>query len=475
MDSELHPLKPAVRNRILLLGAVLTLGNLAAVVHQSSRVYLYQQSYCFNYYITHDPTQIDLRSHVEEDMCKIDEVQSQLAITDGIDSFLSCIPALLVLATYKELLPLVGLNRLVIASLCCSALAVLYSVFNFSLHQSWTPNAILGSFVFDLVGGGEVTRMAIIITCIAQITPPERFVSGSAIGSLLLSRHVFLLNGLSFLCYILTSCVAAAIPTESGRAADDADASRPILLAVDDLDSPRSSSDRAVIPLQRSLLGILLQSWHSSYLSIITLFRVANPTFTVLFLFLFNGIAKRVEVLLPQYTSLTLHWPLSTVNLVLALKSLVTSLALFALPSLRERFLEPRMSTAEVDLFITQVSLLANAVGMVCLGFAAPAAFFILALCVYTSGMGLADSLTSYGTFTLPTAERIGDFYVRIGLINTLASMAGAPIWSGLFSFILKHGILPLGTPFWACALLFGIGTGGVMVLNRWHVDGRRA
>ena len=125
------------------------------------------------------------------------------------------------------------------------------------------------------------------------------------------------------------------------------------------------------------------------------------------------------------------------------------------------------MSTAEVDLFITQMSLFANAIGMVCLGFSASAGFFILALCVYTSGMGLADSLTSYGTSTLPAEDEIGNFYVRQGLINILAAMAGAPIWSGLFSFILKRGMLPLGTPFWACTLLFGAGIAGVAALKR--------
>ena len=92
MSPEYNSIKPAVRDRILLLGAILTLGNLAAVIHQSSRVYLYQQSLCLTYYKAHDPTQIDFQSRVEESMCKVDQVQSQLAVIDGIDSFLSCIP-----------------------------------------------------------------------------------------------------------------------------------------------------------------------------------------------------------------------------------------------------------------------------------------------------------------------------------------------------------------------------------------------
>lgn len=99
--------------------------------------------------------------------------------------------ALLVLAPYKELLPFVGLRRLVVINICCSALAVLYSISNckrlapflgsaviltsvlVSLHQSWTTYAILASFVFDLIGGGETTRIIIVISCIAIISPPE--------------------------------------------------------------------------------------------------------------------------------------------------------------------------------------------------------------------------------------------------------------------------------------------------------------
>ncbi|KAL8802060.1 MAG: hypothetical protein Q9182_004073 [Xanthomendoza sp. 2 TL-2023] len=402
MTTEYTPMKSAAKSRVWWLGAVLTLENLAAVLHQSSRVYLYQQTLCLNYYKAHDPTQIDRTSQIPELLCKIPQVQSPLAITDGIDSFLSCIP-------------------------------------------------VCRTNVYNYISG---------IYALATV-------SGSAIGSLLLSRHVYILNALSILCYIFTASVAATIPAACGRELEAIDESQSVLLAADPTYSPRSSLDRTAKSNRHSLVYSFLNSWKSSYLSIITLFNVPNPTFTVLLLFVINYFAVRVEVLLPQYTSLTLHWPLSTVNSVLALKALASALALFTLPSLRRRYLESRMSTEQVDLFITQMSLLANAIGMVCLGFSAPAAFFILALCLYTSGVGLADSLTSYGTSTLPAAEQIGDLYVRQGLISTLASMAGAPVWSGFFSLVLKNGTLPLGSPFWTSALLFGAGASGVALLNR--------
>ena len=192
-----------------------------------------------------------------------------------------------------------------------------------------------------------------------------------------------------------------------------------------------------------------------------------NPTFIVLIVFLINGLAVRLDVLLPQYISLVLDWPLATVNRVLALKALVSALMLFALPTLRKCYLEPRMSTLQVDLLITQISLVTNTIGVIGLGFSAPAVFFILALCVYTSGTGLADSLTSYGTFTLPPGEEISEFYMRTGLITTIASMIGAPLWSAMFSLVLRSGYLPLGLPFWMCATLFGAGVGGAMSLRK--------
>ncbi len=125
------------------------------------------------------------------------------------------------------------------------------------------------------------------------------------------------------------------------------------------------------------------------------------------------------------------------------------------------------MSVQQIDLFITQMSLIANTLGVIGLGISAPAWFFVLFLCVYTSGMGLADSLTSYGTFTLPPGETVAEFYVRKGLVTTVASLVAGPLWSALFSLVLSNGTLPLGLPFWLSAGLFGAGFAGVMVLKR--------
>ena len=216
---------------------------------------------------------------------------------------------------------------------------------------------------------------------------------------------------------------------------------------------------------------MLLRSWRASYTSLLTLFSSPNPAITVILILLVNGLASRINAILPQYTSLALGWPLATVNRLMALKALVTAASLFALPIARKLLLEPLYpeeggSTA-IDLLIIQVSLVANSIGIIGLGFSAGVPLFVLALCTYTSGAGLADSLISFGTHTLAKGELVADFYVRTGLVNAVAALMGGPLWSLALYHTIRHEWLPLGTPLWLCAGLFGMGCAGVATLKR--------
>lgn len=71
---------------------------------------------------------------------------------------------------------------------------------------------------------------------------------GAALASLLLSKHVYLLNTLSVLCYALTAWIAMSIPSHCGRDFKDAEDTIPIL--IPNLESPSTPSS----PLQRPKL-----------------------------------------------------------------------------------------------------------------------------------------------------------------------------------------------------------------------------
>ncbi|KAI4198057.1 MAG: hypothetical protein LQ350_005498, partial [Teloschistes chrysophthalmus] len=412
MSTESLKKPGSVISQIVLLGAILTLGNLAQIIHRSSRVFLFQQAQCLIYYKLADPSKIDAQFQVDEALCKLGPIQSRLSMIDGVDASDISVPVW--------------------------------------FHPDWATAAALLSFLFALIGGGGVVRTIIIVKCIADIAPPESLaksynyvtafytlgsVVGSYIGSLLLSHHVYVQNFISVVCYILTVGVAAFIPSYLGFEQPAAESAALIDEDDDDEHSPSPSrldySRTRLFDTKPSLPTLLLHSLTSTYHTLTTLLTTPRPISTILLIYLLYGLASRTEVLLPQYTSLLLAWPLAYVNKILALKSLVSACILFALPSFRTIYLQPRMSTPEIDLLITKASLVANGVGVVGMGFHAPnAAFFIGALCVYTSGIGLADSLVAYGTLLLPPGPRVAEFYVWTGLIDTLATLIGAPAWS---------------------------------------------
>lgn len=87
--------------QIALLGGILTLRNLGTILHKSSRIYLFQQALCFNYYQIHDATQITTDYHVNEALCKVPSIQASLSTVDGIDSFLQCLPRKLLQSSAK--------------------------------------------------------------------------------------------------------------------------------------------------------------------------------------------------------------------------------------------------------------------------------------------------------------------------------------------------------------------------------------
>ena len=296
-------------------------------------------------------------------------------------------------------------------------------------------------------------------------------VAGSIIGSLLLSHHIFILNLTGVVCAVLAVGVAAMfLPPDLGCERDPecpSNESEVSLLdgdASSDVDSTlinrNSHKDTPSVP------RILLASWKSSIMSLLTLFRVANPTFTALWIFFFYAFSTIVEILNPQYISLSLHWPLARVNALLAIKTLVSAALLIALPSVRKRLLEPFMDSQAIDLLIIEASIALNMIGMAGYGFQLPAPFFTAALCIYTAGNGVQDSLLTFGRSTLPTTEDPADLFVRAGLIQLIAGLLGSFFWTALFSLCLRSSFLPIGLPFWLCAGFLAVAFGLVRSLK---------
>ena len=252
--------------------------------------------------------------------------------------------------------------------------------------------------------------------------------------------------------------VNALIPPGLGKSPESLDTSAVDVLLHDGTDFQQLSFEKS-----ESVTRIVLDSWRSSLEAVMTIFRVPHPTLTVIWVFSLYSFTTRVGILFPQYISLTLDWSLASVNSLLAGNALLSAILLFALPTVRKVYLEPRMNDQQVDLLVVKSSLILNIIGMAgfCISVASP--LYIIALSVYTSGSWLYDSLTTFGLTSLPGDHKPAGFLVRSTLVQTIAGLVAAPFWSSIFSLCLKSEFLPMGLPFGISAALFG----GTLVLSR--------
>ena len=83
------------RTRVTLLIALLIVAvDLPSVMFGASLVRILESIYCEQYYSAHDPSKIGLNGKVAEDLCKIEDVQTQLSSLRGWTGFWSHLPGL---------------------------------------------------------------------------------------------------------------------------------------------------------------------------------------------------------------------------------------------------------------------------------------------------------------------------------------------------------------------------------------------
>ena len=85
------------RARVTILIALLIVAvDLPAVMFNTSMVRILESIYCREYYTLHDPSKFGANGKIEEQLCKIEDVQSQLSSLRGWMSFFSHLPGNLV-------------------------------------------------------------------------------------------------------------------------------------------------------------------------------------------------------------------------------------------------------------------------------------------------------------------------------------------------------------------------------------------
>jgi hypothetical protein len=225
-------------------------------------------------------------------------------------------------------------------------------------------------------------------------------------------------------------------------------------------------------PIPTMLRALLRAATVDLHLSIKLVIQTVRHPFTrpIMLLYFGTTLASCISLTTQQWASGTFHTGISNIDKVTAMEQIVSALTLLALPGLARYVLHPRLRTKQaVDYWVLRSSLLAGIVGALIIAMAPSLAVYAVGVAVAATGVGVSDALRSFATSALSDKDLIQRLYMSIRTVQTLAAIVGAPMWSGLFVWLLEHpsvsrGSLYLGNAFlvFVCLLL-------VMSLRRFR------
>ena len=222
------------------------------------------------------------------------------------------------------------------------------------------------------------------------------------------------------------------------------------------IDSSQSLSEYTLF---RHYLSTNLNTFVTRFLSpfgvLFNIFIYDAISRTCLLILFFNVIGMGIRIITQQWVSKVFHWTLAETSYMISLEVFLSGIVLVLLPSISQHITTTRLHSACcTDLWLSQISLVFNIVGALCMSLAPNGFLFVASLAVYTMGSGLYDSLKSLATGLL-AKERITKLYVGVALAESAGGLISGPLWTSLFSRALTSRWLPLGTPFLVCSLCF--------------------
>jgi hypothetical protein len=228
--------------------------------------------------------------------------------------------------------------------------------------------------------------------------------------------------------------------------------------------APTTEKTSVLVTVSRSLLENITHT--------ITLFKsiIHSSPFcrTTMLTYFLLSFATAINGIFTQWSSLMFSWILADVNAVTSLGAFVSFIVLLSLPTISSA-IKPRFNncSSKVDFLVVNASVLAWGTGVLCMALAPTREMLVAAVVVGNFGAGTYDALRGYVTGLLGGKDEIEQFYLGIGIMETVGGMAGTVAWSA--DFEESVGSLPwvLRVPYGACAVLMAGTLGCVFVLGR--------
>ncbi|KAI0109611.1 major facilitator superfamily domain-containing protein [Nemania sp. FL0031] len=458
LKSRLYP------RAVFFIFALSFVADLGGSLVDTPEVRLLEMAVCRDYYLSHDPSVIGPPplSYVDEKLCKVNEIQVDLAYIRAMKSLLMTVPGLLLTIPYGRLADRIGRKPVAFLGMVGQVLAYFWVVLVCYFHEAFPTRLVLLSPIFLAVGGGSRVLSAIMATIIADVAPENMrttifYVVGAgllvtdivaaAVGSWLLSQDLWLPFKFSSPIICLSFPLILAMP-ETLMSSKKTD-------AINGQTTDQGTSDQST---QIQKLVSLVQRWSRDLKQA---FQSLNPfvipkemtvCLSVIFLSAFSRMTNGLFI---QYTSKLLDWSIATAGYILSVKSLVTLFTLVALACITQ-VLERKMGKRPLylDVWVIRSSLVVLTAGVVLVAASKEPVLLVVGSILGSTGNGIMQALQGL-LATFADRSSTGQLFAGAALLELLAQFSGSLTFAKLFDVGLGTGsVWGMGLPFYVSGII---------------------
>ncbi|CAK7275359.1 hypothetical protein SEPCBS119000_006652 [Sporothrix epigloea] len=395
--------------------------------------------------------------------CKDTQVQSELALITGWYGTFSLLPGLLtgivwsLAADRYGRKPVLALANIGIALGLAATIAVCRFPDIFPTRMIWL------CCLFNVIGGGGATYIALIYTIMSDITTQAQrltafFYLGSAatVGSLVAGPLTFFIMEqagawFSIYCglilYLLTIPISIALPESRSKAVI-----KRMVLANAATNNASSAST----------LWDIKGAWHATVdrlKDVVRILLIGNPTVGVLLCStLFTVVGQSAAGLVPQYVTKRFGWAWSESGLLDTVRELTTLVLTAILLPLVSYLLLTKGGMVPLikDWWIVRGSAVIGVLAYLAMGLSPTSLLFVASMVFKSLGAGMFLVLRSMLT-ELVDPTHVALLMTASGLFLTISELISGPLLAQLFRLGLELGGVWLGLPFFASAAMLTV------------------
>ena len=429
---------------------------------------------CRHFYTHEDPSKIGADGEVDEELCKIGEVQCELAVVKGYMELFDGVLCAVLAIPYGLLADRKGRKWTLLLSIPAFTLNAVIILCVLRFPEIFPLRAVWLSCLPWLSGGGPVVAFAIIWTMMADVTSEEEraviffrfgvasmaadFVS-SAISSWLMSFDPWVPLLIGFAVCFGGVFFAMALPetihlsssagdrvVELSRLSDEGkEGGHDYASDTEDTRGPIFKASKRPMSTLRAYItpyAFILQN--RQILLLLTAFVVYR-------------LSRGSSWFLVQYISTRYNWTIAQANLLNSLKPLLTILVfLLLLPYLSRTLRARRWSSTRTDLLLARASIIALVVGTAGIGLSGRIALLIPSLMAQSCGMGFVYLTRSLISTFVPDHQTARLFTV-IEILQALGSVIASLVITNVFRVGVEMGGGWIGLAWYVTSALFAL------------------